>query len=128
MSSAWSADLCRLQVRNRISREDERQTPPLAQGVERAYHVDMNAYTNISEGLREARLDRGWGLREAARELEIAPTSIWRIEQGHVEPSLEMIERLTALYQVKIAVSKAGVLVTWRSTKNRPRTPEPVAA
>lgn len=87
----------------------------------------MNAYTNISEGLAAARADRNLGLREAARALDIAPTSIWRIETEQVKPTIEMVQALAALYRVNVLIDQEGVTVKWPS-KRKTKTEEKVAA
>lgn len=67
----------------------------------------MSVFTpSLGEAIREARIGR-FGLRELAREIDISPTYLSRLENGYeVRPSDEIISRLaetlelseTALY------------------------------
>ena len=73
----------------------------------------MNAYTDIGTALKAVRLARGIGLRQASRELDVAGTTIWRIETGRMEPSYAMLERLCGFYGVNVTIQAEGGVSAW---------------
>ena len=74
----------------------------------------MNAYNELRVALKEVRLARGLGLRQTARELGLAPTTIWRIEAGKMEPSYTLLRRLCTFYGLNVTLeAEGGGLTAW---------------
>jgi len=71
------------------------------------------AYTNLGEALKAVRLARGIGLREAARMLEVAPTTVWRMEAGHTEPSLQTLLGLCKFYSLDVNLASDGLFASF---------------
>lgn len=55
----------------------------------------------IGERLRERRLARGWSQEEVARRVQISRDFVSRCERGDREPSLHVLGKLAALFEVE---------------------------
>lgn len=74
---------------------------------------DLQFDTHLGTGLRAARVAAGIGFREAARLAELDQTSIWRIENGQITPTLATIEVLARLYGANVNIGPDGLMITW---------------
>jgi transcriptional regulator with XRE-family HTH domain len=52
------------------------------------------------KGSKRARIEAGFTLQKAAKELEVSVTTLWRWEAGKQTPSIEKIRELAELYGV----------------------------
>lgn len=67
----------------------------------------------LARGLKRARKASGIGFREAAREVGLDATSIWRIETGEITPTLSTLAKLVSLYQANLNIGLDGLMLTW---------------
>jgi transcriptional regulator with XRE-family HTH domain len=72
--------------------------------------------SELARGLRRARLAAGIGFRESGRLAGLDITSIWRIENGEISPTLETLERLLRLYGANLNLGQDGLMLTWLET------------
>lgn len=52
------------------------------------------------EGLKEIRKRKGLTLRQVADQLSVSVNTVWRWENGTMEPSLDKLRRISSLYDV----------------------------
>jgi len=67
----------------------------------------------LGRGLRRARLAAGVGFREAAKLAGLDISSVWRIEEGQINPRLSTIETLVKLYKANLNIGPDGLMLSW---------------
>jgi transcriptional regulator with XRE-family HTH domain len=63
---------------------------------------DADAASELGPRLRAIRLERGVGLRELARKLDLSPSSISQIETGKIRPSVRTLYALASEFGVTV--------------------------
>ncbi len=58
--------------------------------------------SGVGQRLREIRLERGIGLRELARKLELSPSAVSKIETGKMQPSVRTLHALVAEFGLSV--------------------------
>ena len=86
--------------------DDAAQVPATNSGTDMANKQEpvnvVDATSEIGPRLREIRLMRGIGLREAARRVDLSPSSISQIETGKMRPSVGTLYALASEFGVTI--------------------------
>lgn len=77
---------------------------------------------DLARGIRRARQASGMGFRDAARRAELDHSSIWRIENGVIVPTLETLVRLMKLYGANLNIGPDGVMITWLAAPEKETT------
>ncbi len=54
------------------------------------------------EGLKGIRKKKGLTLREVAEHLSVSVNTVWRWENGSMEPTLDNLRRISCLYETSI--------------------------
>lgn len=67
----------------------------------------------LGRGLRRARLAAGVGFRQAAKLAGLDISSVWRIEEGQINPRLSTIETLVKLYKANLNIGPDGLMLSW---------------
>jgi len=67
----------------------------------------------LGRGLRRARLAAGVGFREAAKLAGLDISSVWRLEQGKINPRLSTLLVLMKLYKANLNVGSDGLMLQW---------------
>jgi transcriptional regulator with XRE-family HTH domain len=78
-----------------------------------ASKAELRYDEDLARGLMRARLACGIGLKEAAGQVGLDLTSIWRFENGKMNPRLSTLQALVALYRANLNIGPDGVMLTW---------------
>ena len=63
----------------------------------------------VGDLLRDARLRRGWSLRQAANYIGVSPGHLCNLEHGRRAPRVWLVERL--VHQLRLSSAEAGALL-----------------
>lgn len=71
--------------------------------IERGDKMGVNEFVNIGSKIKKLRIASGYNQTQFAKMLEIPRTTYINYENGHREPSKEMIEKIAAALNVEIS-------------------------
>lgn len=78
-----------------------------------ASRAELQFDEDLARGLRRVRLSVGLEMREAGQAAGLDLTSIWRFENGRINPRLSTLQTLMRLYKANLNIGPDGLMLTW---------------